>query len=419
MHVSNIDTLYTRLDIKNYEAQIKPFLENLIRIQSENPGKEFESSFQGVKFVTRPERTNGHWHAIRIWHYFDNNPQAVAFDWRFNERRSTKQSTWSIELDFGSTTCWSMPFADLWKVAISTLQNLVADGKAIEEDEEKIRSRVSRVDIAIDTDMFNFEVKDRESFLSRSRQKGEYTGNEEILLEEEVGEFGQTVLYHKDTKFTGFTFGKGDLMARVYNKHFEISNGRSYKKDKSFFKKIWDTHGWNQSKDVWRIEFQIRRESLRQFYISGDDKRTFADASAIEAMTYVQSLLPYLLTKWLTYRVPSKNKNHAEWKIDPRWEQLAEQSVKKFGINDRIRLKPQFDTDELAKSLKGYLVSYAVAYQEPLIQNIAESLFHLLGNTFGYKNQTDMIAFLNQEIQEKAATNGIQLHKPNQEGNPL
>jgi hypothetical protein len=94
------------------------------------------------------------------------------------------------------------------------------------------------------------------------------------------------------------------------------------------------------------------------------------------------------------------DKNHSEWKIHPNGLRLAEESLQPFGMHQRIKLAPQFDMDELAKSLKGYLVAYAVALQEPSIENLVRHLLTLLGQTF--RNQKDIVAFLNQEIQAKA-----------------
>jgi hypothetical protein len=411
--VANIDTLYVHLNIEDYERQVMPFLENIIQAENKDPYKEVESSYQGVTYYTHPERTKGNWHAVCIWHYEPESPQGIAFRWRFNEKRSTKESTWPIELALGSTACWSMPFPDLWEIAINTLKKLVVHGEVLAE-EKAIQSRISRVDIAIDTDLFSFQPHHRDRFLSRSRHRGDYTGETERVSSEEVSEFGYTAVYHQARTFTGFAFGKGDLVARVYNKYFEICHARSYKEDKSFMQSIWSRYGWKQDRDVWRIEFQLRREALRGFPLPHHENKTFAQASVPEAMKYIHSLLPYLLTQWLTYRIPSKNKNRSEWKIHPNWLRLAEESIQQFGMHQRIKLAPQFDMDELAKSLKGYLVAYAVALQEPSIENLVHHLLTLLGQTF--RNQKDIVAFLNQEIQAKARIHGIRLPESVQRG---
>lgn len=82
-------------------------------------------------------------------------------------------------------------------------------------------------------------------------------------------------IYHNDVssehyygnKFTGFTIGKNEEMLRVYNKTTEIS----HKKEKAFIQVLsWAYNpNFNQSRNVWRIEFQLRRERLK--YLLGNN----------------------------------------------------------------------------------------------------------------------------------------------------
>lgn len=67
--------------------------------------------------------------------------------------------------------------------------------------------------------------------------------------------------YYYGNKFTGYSIGKGDEMLRVYNKTAEIA----HKKEKAFIQVLsWSYNpNWNQSRNVWRLEFQLRRERLK------------------------------------------------------------------------------------------------------------------------------------------------------------
>ena len=47
------------------------------------------------------------------------------------------------------------------------------------------------------------------------------------------------------------------MLARIYNKSEEIKTT-----GKEWFKTIWLDNGWEGKKDVWRIEFQLRRKAL-------------------------------------------------------------------------------------------------------------------------------------------------------------
>lgn len=64
--------------------------------------------------------------------------------------------------------------------------------------------------------------------------------------------------------FSGWTIGQGGIMsARLYNKSLEIvSSG------KEWIIPLWQKAGWDGESQVWRLEFQIKREVLTQKNIS-------------------------------------------------------------------------------------------------------------------------------------------------------
>lgn len=68
--------------------------------------------------------------------------------------------------------------------------------------------------------------------------------------------------YFTNQRFTGMTFGKGDLMLRIYNKTAEINKN----KKKGFIEVLKWQHNENFNPDlnVWRIEGQIRRDKLKE-----------------------------------------------------------------------------------------------------------------------------------------------------------
>lgn len=67
--------------------------------------------------------------------------------------------------------------------------------------------------------------------------------------------------HHYGNKFNGFTIGKGDELLRLYNKTLEINQNKS----KSFIEVLsWQYNpDFNPNQNVWRIEFQFRRERLK------------------------------------------------------------------------------------------------------------------------------------------------------------
>jgi hypothetical protein len=105
-------------------------------------------------------------------------------------------------------------------------------------------------------------------------------------------------------KLSGFTFGKGHVVARLYDKTLELaSRGED-----------WPTVLWGErdaDAPVWRIEFQFRREALQAVRI-----RTVE-----EAITLRQSLWEYGM-RWLSLRAPSDHAKPSRWPEADVWAAL-------------------------------------------------------------------------------------------------
>lgn len=112
---------------------------------------------------------------------------------------------------------------------------------------------ISEIHLATDIQGYDFKVSDFVKMKTRMRTG--VTHDEEAL--EAKGSIYGTV-----TTFTGFTFGKGDYMMRIYNKTKEIEKN----KNKSFAEfHLWsDKPNYNPDKTVWRLEIQVRRAKLKK-----------------------------------------------------------------------------------------------------------------------------------------------------------
>jgi len=89
----------------------------------------------------------------------------------------------------------------------------------------------------------------------------------------------------KYSKFTGFTIGSGHIVAKIYNKTEEIKVSH-----KEYMYEIWD--GVEEGEDVWRIEFEIDRELLRDFGVE-----SFSDFKSVAG-----DIWRYLTEDWLHLR---------------------------------------------------------------------------------------------------------------------
>jgi hypothetical protein len=102
-----------------------------------------------------------------------------------------------------------------------------------------------------------------------------------------------------------FTFGKDDIILRVYDKIAEIRQQSD---------KVWFFALWGEESDVWRIEWQIRKPALKAAGI----------ASFYELQERQGALLNYLAYDHDTLRQPNDDSNRSRWPLHPLWKDLQE-----------------------------------------------------------------------------------------------
>lgn len=124
--------------------------------------------------------------------------------------------------------------------------NLVKD--IINSMIQTYKIKVSEIHLAKDLQGYEFSTFDLHRIKTLSKTK-------EIFHNDISSE------YYFGNRFTGFSVGKGHQMLRIYNKTIEIAK----KKEKSFISVLaWQQNpDFDPSQNVWRIEFQLRRERLK------------------------------------------------------------------------------------------------------------------------------------------------------------
>lgn len=116
--------------------------------------------------------------------------------------------------------------------------------------------------------------------------------------------------YWSGNVFTGFSFGKGDINARLYNKTKEIK-----KSGKDYMKSIWTEKGWQEGQTVWRLEFELKRSVLGEHQVT-----TLKDL-----LNRLGPLWIYATTHWLKLTVPSlTDATKSRWPMHPLWAELTQ-----------------------------------------------------------------------------------------------
>lgn len=110
--------------------------------------------------------------------------------------------------------------------------------------------------------------------------------------------------------FSGFKIGAGSISARLYNKSLEMQ-----KKPRPYLQQIYQDLGVTLGQQVWRLEFQIRREVLRELSV-----KSYSDLE-----NALGSLWRYATGQWLRLCVPSEtDKTQTRWQTTDFWQQLQQ-----------------------------------------------------------------------------------------------
>jgi hypothetical protein len=158
--------------------------------------------------------------------------------------------------------------------------------------------------------------------------------------------------YAKDQEFTGWSIGMGGVIGcRLYDKVREIvHSGKAWAMD------LWLPMGWKPGDGVWRLEFEFKRDFLKERGLSSLD--TVLDG--------LNGLWSYATTEWLRLTIPNAaDATRSRWPTHHLWIALALVNwdappgvvLKKFN-NARIPTEQRLITVVL-----GSLVSYMAMHK--------------------------------------------------------
>lgn len=115
--------------------------------------------------------------------------------------------------------------------------------------------------------------------------------------------------FHQHKRPSGWRIGKGLVMGRLYNKTLEIQKSK-----KEYLKPLWNAQGWDGVSDVWRMEFQMKREFLVNVGLKRPDQITELSPA----------LWKYATTKWLQLVTPTADTNEARWPVTEAWQEISQ-----------------------------------------------------------------------------------------------
>ena len=146
--------------------------------------------------------------------------------------------------------------------------------------------------------------------------------------------------HRKNGTVQTFRLGQGNLVLRVYNKSDEIIESSS---------KTWLYELWGRDSDVWRVEWQARKEWLRDYGI-----KTVSNLQERQG-----DLLTDLVNDHTKLCIKSGDTNRSRWLLHPLWMDLQEQveRMPAFGVERDLNMDALLDHRFmiLTVSVYGYL----------------------------------------------------------------
>jgi hypothetical protein len=224
----------------------------------------------------------------------------------------------SIYIQVKSQFIWSAGLQEVYEQILRIVNDIY--------DDVPEREQVSRVDLFADIAWSKqFEPEDIKNLITRARSK---------------------FTHYEGQRISGFTIGKGKVTARIYDKTLEIR-----KSGKDWLYDLWGIEKDNQNHRVWRVEFQLRREALKEFGIE-----TFDDL-----LTASQALWNYCTSKWLSVRAAG-NKN-ARRGLVGFWGKVQAANLKlgddSSNLVRRERMRSGMTEKQAADQMAGITKSYA------------------------------------------------------------
>jgi hypothetical protein len=235
----------------------------------------------------------------------------------------------NVRLEIGSQSCWMPGYKEIYGRFIRWIE--VLGGKIAKEI-------VSEVHLAVDViglDINDLTIHDQELWISQ------------------VKDFN---VYRHARKITGITIGKGKTMLRIYDKVHEL---RFSTHKQETCAEIWKTGSYDR-KPVTRIEFQVRREVLKDFRITSESLTgidTFRDLCNTQ-----QSIWAYCTQLWSRHilaPIDHENNHQSRAGLSDFWKIVI--SVEWAGSDQfsKQKARPNKSLDRLRKQFAGIAMTIA------------------------------------------------------------
>lgn len=301
---SGIDTLELSIDVFWKDTRLFDCLDEL-KLKAKNEDKEIPSMMEGTEkedkwiFNVKPHGAKGY-----EWLLIGNEFSMRIGNW------ITPISRPSIMVEINSETLWRKGPHNTYERILRLIKyagGLIISVKPSRAD--------LCVDMLFDSDLWKMDLVEYRATRARD---WEIAGENKIIKQIKIG--------------------RGEIFCRIYDKALEIKQ----KGKKEWFYKIWGIEKVPEDSKVIRVEFQIRREILKEL---GADKGS-------DFFKICDEIWAYCTKKWLKFQT-CPGKHHTQRKTFEWWEMVQGGFMGIQGANPSIRTKA---IKEDAKQLRAQII---------------------------------------------------------------
>ncbi|MHA1280320.1 MAG: hypothetical protein ACTSQ8_24370 [Candidatus Helarchaeota archaeon] len=149
--------------------------------------------------------------------------------------------------------------------------------------------------------------------------------------------------HFRSKKFTGLSYGKKKVVARLYDKPLEIKT----RKKKEWMYDIWEIKSVPDGKRIIRVEFQLRRQALNELCLH----------NIFDLLKHLPNVWAYCTQEWLKFQ-DNPEKHHTQRNTLEWWEVVQNGFMGQQHPNPLIRNKAiQEDSNNLLNQACGNLTS--------------------------------------------------------------
>jgi len=284
--------------------------------------------------------------------------------------KEAQTTTPNLSFNFSASTLWNLGLEGAWRWAEGVAQNVHDES----EGEGDVLPVLSRLDLTMDVLNVDFCHDESTGPVWCTRANMTRYDDGKIPVEDKEG-IGQRT-YHRAANYcTGWSWGKGQQVSRIYRKCEEILAISG----KTWFLELWAAQGGvliglKRDKDrVWRIEYQLRRELLKKFVVAmyREGKLHSGTLDSLEALKTALPLLWRYCTGsrttsgWLSWRVKDglDDAKRSTWRHRDEWR-MIQQGPEKFGYEfhgEPLKLdnSRRVRAEAMVPALGGYLETMA------------------------------------------------------------